>query len=81
MIDLLIPLGILLVPIYISIILGIIFSACTGDIDLDEVFNPVIVYRNSYKLNIFGAILYCILMNIILAPIAPFYWIYWLCTF
>ena len=81
MIDLLIIFGFLLLPIYISIIISIICGACIGEIDLDEVFNPVVAYRNSYKLNIFGAILYCILMNIILAPIAPFYWIYYLCTF
>ena len=81
MIDFLIIFGFLLIPIYISIIAIIVEFACVGEIDLDEVFNPVVVYRNSYKLNIFGAILYCILMNIILAPIAPFYWIYYLCTF
>lgn len=81
MIVLLIIFGFILSLIYISIIMSIIHCACIGEIDLDEVFNPVVAYRNSYKLNIFGAILYCLLMNIILAPIAPFYWIYWLCTF
>lgn len=45
----------------------------------EEAFNPIYIY-NHISVNVFGAILLCILGHICLLPAVPFYWLYKLCT-
>ena len=46
---------------------------------LDNSLNPIGVY-NEWDVNIFGCILLTVLVHLLIPWIAPFYWLYKLCT-
>lgn len=37
-------------------------------------FNPIVNYKKWYKLNMFGVLVFTLLLNLLFAPFALFYW-------
>lgn len=50
-----------------------------GNKSIAGLLNPIAIYKN-IKVNVFGCMLLTVLGNVFFIWIAPFYWIYKLCT-
>ena len=62
-----------------ALIVDLAILAEFGKKMLDETLNPICIYY-IHKVNIFGCVLLAILGHLLLPWIAPFYWLYKLCT-
>ena len=55
-------------------VLSFIYLICTGSYAGHHYFNPIDNYEEWDKLNIFGVLVFTLLINILLAPWAIIYW-------
>ena len=46
---------------------------------LEDIFDPIVKYRDGY-FNLFGVIVLTVILNIIFMPMAIVFWLYKLCT-
>ena len=66
--------GLIIGCIEVYIILSFVYFAFTGLHASYHYFNPIVNYEEWNKLNVFGVLMFTLLINILFAPWAIIYW-------